>query len=130
MCSAEVALQALRLRIEQMEMAVYSPGSSFAVDGSKSTENLVQRVRRDLAEAQEVMYNLVTLDSNIHYDLIFLLQRAFTEFEVNQHIDATRFESRLQHTTERLDSLESAVMKEQENSVKLLEALLTRRKKK
>ena len=113
------------MRVEQMEMVVFRPGGSAndlvnqstvggsAIDtGSDAAlvARLAKAVKREMAEEQE---------------------RAYTELEVNRHIDTSRIESRLQEMgdqagalADRMQKLEENVISEQEHSLKLLDTIL------
>ena len=64
--------------------------------------------------------------NGITSDLRRDLERACVELEVNRHIDETRVGHRIDDLTRRLTTVEETLVSEQENSVKLLEQLLTR----
>ena len=120
----------------QMELVVFRPGADLGDafhrtalessgvglfpggggSGAQGDAGLVARVaglvKRDIAEEHE---------------------RAYTELEVNRHIDTSRLESRMEEVggkvaafSERMEKLEENVISEQEHSLRLLDTILQR----
>ena len=123
----DVTLHALRMRIEQMEMVVFRPGGGAAADmtdRSTAGGGGVLEGGGDAGLAARVA-KLVKREMAVE------MERAYTELEVNRHIDTSRLESRLQDMgdqasalTERMQKLEENVISEQEHSLKLLDTIL------
>ncbi|GMH96274.1 hypothetical protein TrVE_jg3702 [Triparma verrucosa] len=68
------------------------------------------------------------LKTEIKKDLSAQQEKSITSLEVNRHIDHSRIEGKLNGLVDRLGKLEQTVVAEQQNSVQVLEAILSANK--
>ena len=94
-----------------------------AVESKTSDSSYIsQFVEQQMAQMKKDLKDEVTRTLNAQHE------KAVTSLEVNRHIDHSRLDGKCAQLGERLSKLEDAVLTEQQNTVQVIEALLSSQK--